>query len=193
VTKKLIRISEKAKRQWSVRFTGEADCDAVRTCLVLKHIPNQANKKQCEYQSQIHASLQCRRFRYQVRYIPQDRQCTYKHNIKTRSRNHCCRGKTESITYFECASVACYPARKAHAPYCQLWPVRLYNIFSTLSHKRPDFREVGVGEYWSQNVCFDFLDKLLPETFLIVRRIQWDVIIKVNKLSCKVSIIIVGF
>jgi len=22
-----------------------------------------------------------------------------------------------------------YPARKAHAPYCPLWPLRLYNIF----------------------------------------------------------------
>jgi hypothetical protein len=143
-------ISERAKGQCSVRFTDEAECDAVRTCLVWKHIPNQANRKQYEYPSQIHATLQCRRFRYQVRYIQQDRQCTYKYNIKTRSRNHRCCGKAESITYSECVSVACYPARRAHAPYCQLWPVRLYIIFSPLSHKRPVFR--GGGGYWSQNV-----------------------------------------
>ena len=34
-----------------------------------------------------------------------------------------------------------YPACNAHAPYRHLWPVRLWNIFSTLSHKRHDFRE----------------------------------------------------
>jgi len=27
-----------------------------------------------------------------------------------------------------------------HAPYGHLWPAPLYNIFSTLSHKRHDFR-----------------------------------------------------
>jgi len=120
VTKKSIGISRKAKGQCSVRFTGEADCDAVSPCLVLKHIPNQANKKQYEYLSQIHVSLQCRRFRYQVGYIQKDRKCTYKRNITARSRNHRCRGNAENITYSECVSVACYPARKAHAPYCQL-------------------------------------------------------------------------
>jgi len=29
-----------------------------------------------------------------------------------------------------------HPACNAHAPYCHLWPVRLYNIFSTFSDKR---------------------------------------------------------
>jgi hypothetical protein len=53
----------------------------------------------------------------------------YKRNIKARSRNHRCRGKVESITYSERVHVACYLARKAHAPYGHLWPVRLYNIF----------------------------------------------------------------
>jgi len=35
----------------------------------------------------------------------QDRQRTNKHNMKARSRNHCCRGKATSITYSECESV----------------------------------------------------------------------------------------
>ena len=34
-----------------------------------------------------------------------------------------------------------HPACNAHAPYCHLWPAELYNIFSTLSHKRHDFRK----------------------------------------------------
>jgi hypothetical protein len=143
----------KVKGQCSVRFNGGADCDAVRTCLVLKHIPNQANKKQYQYLWQIHVSLQCRRFRYQVVYI-QDRQCTCKRNIKARSRNHSCRGKAESIIYSECVSVACYPARKAHAPCFHLWPVRLYNIFL---HYLINGQIFGGKKYWSYNVCFDFL------------------------------------
>jgi hypothetical protein len=35
----------------------------------------------------------------------QDKQCTYKRNLEARSRNHVCRGKTISITYYECVSV----------------------------------------------------------------------------------------
>jgi len=53
---------------------------------------------------------------------------TYKRNIKTPSRTHSCGGKAASIKYSECVYVA-LPARKAHALYCRLWPVRLYNIF----------------------------------------------------------------
>jgi len=34
-----------------------------------------------------------------------------------------------------------HPACNAHAPYCHLCPAPLYNIFSTLSHKRHDFRK----------------------------------------------------
>jgi hypothetical protein len=36
----------------------------------------------------------------------QDRQCTYKHNIETRSRNHFCRGNAISTTHSERVSVA---------------------------------------------------------------------------------------
>jgi hypothetical protein len=36
----------------------------------------------------------------------QGRQYTYRRNIEARSRNHCCRGKTRSVTYSECVSVA---------------------------------------------------------------------------------------
>jgi len=51
-------------------------------------------------------------------------------NTEACSCNHCCSGKSVRITYFECVSVVLkYPACNAHAPYCHLWPVRLYSIF----------------------------------------------------------------
>ena len=34
-----------------------------------------------------------------------------------------------------------YPPCTVHAPYCRMWSVPLYSIFSTLSHKRHDFQE----------------------------------------------------
>ena len=53
--------------------------------------------------------------------------------------NRCCSGKTISITYSECV---CFPACNAHAPYCHIWLVRLYNIFPHyLKKKRYDFRK----------------------------------------------------
>jgi len=53
--------------------------------------------------------------------------------------------------------------------YYHLWPVRLYHIF----------------------LCFDFLYKLLSETFLILRIIERDMIINGQRSSCKVPVILV--
>jgi hypothetical protein len=39
-----------------------------------------------------------------------------------------------------------YPACNEHTPYCQLWPLRLYNIFSHY-HKLLNFRGVGGGGF----------------------------------------------
>jgi hypothetical protein len=113
----------------------------------------------------------------------------HKRNIKARSRNRRCRGKAESITYSECMSVACYPARKVHVPYCHLWPVRFYNIFL---HYLINGQIFGGEKILVIQYVFWFSLQLLSETF-ILRRIQRDVIIKVNKLSCKLSTIIVRF
>ena len=58
------------------------------------------------------------------------RNIKYKCNIEARSRSHCCRGKAISVTYSEC--VICNPnyvTCNAHALYCHLWPVSLYQIF----------------------------------------------------------------
>ena len=42
-------------------------------------------------------------------------------------------------------------------------------------------------------MCFDFLYKLFPETFRILRRIQRENIIYVHMSSCKVPVILVIF
>jgi len=57
-------------------------------------------------------------------YVKKERQCMDKINNEARSCNHCCRGKAVIITYSES-----YLACSARAPYCHLWPVRLYDIF----------------------------------------------------------------
>jgi hypothetical protein len=54
-----------------------------------------------------------------------------------------------------------YPGCNAHAPYCYLWPVRLYSIFPHPSRKE-------VIEY---KMCIFFL-QLPPEIFVIQWRIQ---------------------
>ena len=52
------------------------------------------------------------------------------HKMEARSCNKFCSGKAIIIIYFEC--VLCVNSRRYPpcAPYCHLWPARLYNIFS---------------------------------------------------------------
>ena len=42
-------------------------------------------------------------------------------------------------------------------------------------------------------MCFDFVLHILFETFLIVRRIQRDIVINEKMYSCKVPVIFIGF
>ena len=66
-------------------------------------------------------------FRVKLVTILKDKQCTYKHNIETRSCNYRCSGKAISIifSYFVCVALV-IRACNAHAPYCHLWPAPLY-------------------------------------------------------------------
>jgi len=61
--------------------------------------------------------------------------------------------------------------------------------FSTLSHKRHDFKKEKV----EQKMCVLFFPTLLSETFLILRISERDMIKYVYWSSCKVSVIFVGF
>ena len=54
------------------------------------------------------------------------------------------------------------PAFNAHALYCHLWPVRVYNIFP---HYLTNDTIFGKKSYWALNVCFDFLYKFCLKHF----------------------------
>jgi hypothetical protein len=76
--------------------------------------------------------------------------------------------------------------------YCPLWPLWLYLIVSTLSHKRHDFR-VGLGVLLNIKRVFWFSLQLSKETFLILNRNERDVVVDVQRSSCKVCAILVRF
>jgi hypothetical protein len=68
----------------------------------------------------------------------------YERYIEALSRNHCCRGKTISSTYSECTSVALdiQHVMRMRRLNRHLWRVRPALLhFSTLSHKRHNFRK----------------------------------------------------
>jgi hypothetical protein len=62
--------------------------------------------------------------------------------------------------------------------------------FSTLSHKRHDFRKKKKD---IEHKMFWFSLQLLSKIFLILRRILRDIVINVKTSSCKVPVILVGF
>ena len=97
-------------------------------------------------------------------------------------RNECC-------TTCLCICGLRYPACLAHEPYCHVvCPALQY--FSTLSHKRHDFRKKKLLNIKS---VFRGSPQLLYEIFFILRRIQRDMIENVYWFSCKVPFIFVRF
>jgi hypothetical protein len=76
-------------------------------------------------------------------------------NIEACKCTHHCSGKAISVTYCGCVFIALgiqHAMRMRHIVNCGL-SVRLYNIFSTFSHKRHDFRK----KITEHKMCFDFL------------------------------------
>jgi len=89
-----------------------------------------------------------------------------------------------------CACSLSYQTCNGHAPYFHLRPVWFYRIFfSTLSHKRHNFRKMLLNI----KCVFWFSLPLLSETFLIVRRTERYIIINVHRPSCKVILILDRF
>jgi hypothetical protein len=75
--------------------------------------------------------------------------------------------------------------------YYHLWPARLYNFFPILCYKMHDFG----GEKKLSNIksVFSFSLQILPETSVVVKRNQRDMIKNVYRPSCEVPVILVRF
>jgi hypothetical protein len=63
---------------------------------------------------------------FSVTYMSQDRQCAHNLTLRRMRANSVATERQYNIFWvFIC--VFRYPASNAHAPYCHLWPIRLYN------------------------------------------------------------------
>jgi len=101
--------------------------------------------------------------------------------------NHCCSGKAISITYSECVCSLSYRACTAHAPYCHLWPVWLYNFF-------PHYLTNGTNfEKLLNTKCVFILSTTFSGIFLILRRNRCDIIKTVYWSSTEIPVTPVWF
>jgi predicted transcriptional regulator len=103
-------------------------------------------------------------------------------NIEARSRNYFCRGKVISIIYSESVSVALVIQHAKRMRHIILSSVP---YFSTLSHKRRDFRD----KVMEHKMCVLTFKQPLSETLLILRRIKRYIIINLLRSSCKMCCI----
>ena len=89
-------------------------------------------------------------------------------------RNHFCHGKTISITYFECVWIQHAMRMRRVVLSSMACPAVQY--FSTLSHKRQDFRR---KKKFTEHIMYVLISsRILSETFLILRRTELDMIKK---------------
>jgi len=83
-----------------------------------------------------------------------------------------------------------YPAYNARVPYCHLWPAGFYSIFPHYLINGTNFERKGL---LNPKCVFMFPLQLLSETFLILRRIEQDMIKNVHRSLCTVSLILIRF
>jgi hypothetical protein len=113
-------------------------------------------------------------------------------NIEAHSHNNCCHGRAIIITYSKCVFVALVTQHVENMHHIILSYVACLSLpyFPMLCHKWHSFQK----ELLNIVCLFWFLLQLLSETFLMLKRIQWDTIINVHRPpSCKVSTILVRF
>jgi hypothetical protein len=106
--------------------------------------------------------------------IKQDRQWTYKRIIEPPLFNHCCCVKARNSTYSECVSVAVVIERTRRMCRFVLLPVAYLTVqyFSTLSHNGTIFG----NKFLNVKRLFWYSLELISKIFLIIRRIQRDII-----------------
>ena len=101
------------------------------------------------------------------------------------------------IAHSERVTVAIVTQHAKHnAPYCHIWPDRLYNTFPHCLIKCTIFEEKKGGKktgHWIKYVCFISPRNFLTETYLILRRTQRVIIINIHTVLCKVTVILVRF
>jgi len=70
--------------------------------------------------------------------------------------------ENQLVMHIVCVCSTRHPGCNAHALFCHLWPVPLYNIFP---HYFINGRTFGKKSYWMQNVCFGFLYNICLKHF----------------------------
>jgi hypothetical protein len=107
-------------------------------------------------------------------------------NTEARSSNHCCRVKAVSILGVSVASDIRNATRMRHVSLSFLARPALPHSYA-LSHKGTIF---GAGALNTECVLRFYL-QILSETFLILRRIQRDIITNVRRSACAVPVSLV--
>jgi len=91
--------------------------------------------------------------------------------------------------FWVCVCSLRYPARNAHAPYCHLWPVWLYNIL-------PHYLINGTISEEEKNMDTEYVlifSTNFSATLLILRATEQDMVKKFYWFSCKVPVMLFRF
>jgi hypothetical protein len=126
--------------------------------------------------------------------LKQDMQCTYNVTLRWVCVTIVVVEKQQVLNVINAYLYSCFSflERKLHLfctkLCCNLWPVWLYLIF-TLSHKGPNFQTT----FFEHRICVSIFSTTFSETFLILRRIDENIIINLYRSSCKVPVILIIF